>query len=226
MRILVVEDHPDLAGNIGAYLAAKGHEVDYAADGAAGLRLALAQPYDAIVLDRMLPRLDGATLCRRLRQEGRSPVPVLMLTALDATADKLAGFEAGADDYLVKPFALAELLARLEALHRRARGQVGQAVLQVGDLRYDPQTLAAERAGRPIALSPALRKLLEHLMRETHRVVPRVELETVLWGGDVPEGDVLRAHIHNLRNAIDKPFPAKLLHTVAGVGYRLAEPAG
>jgi len=143
-----------------------------------------------------------------------------MLTALDSTQDKIAGFEAGADDYLVKPFALAELKVRLEALVRRAKPAAG-AVLRVGDLTYEPSIYKAVRAGRVLSLSPSSRKLLECLMRETHRVVKREELEALLWGGDPPEDDVLRVHMHALRNAIDKPFKQKLLHTVHGTGYRL-----
>lgn len=222
MRILIVEDHPDLATTVGAYLEAAGHACDYAADGPGAVRLAQREAYDAIVLDRMLPGLDGIAVCQRLRAGAHPAVPILMLTAMDETEERLQGFDAGADDYMAKPFALAELRARLEALHKRARRAVGQAPLRVDTLEYDPRTLRVTRDGRALELAPALRKLLEHLMRQDGRVVPRAELESLLWGDAVPEGDVLRAHVHNLRRAIDKPFARKLLHTVAGVGYRLA----
>src|SRR5581483_3264262 len=182
-----------------------------APNGQKALELATQHDFDAVVLDRMLPKLSGDDVCRRLRSEGRR-VPILMLTALDSTADKVAGFEAGADDYLVKPFALAELKVRLEALVRRSRP--ASAMLRVGDLQYDPQTLEARRAGRPVALNPTTRKLLEFLLRESHRVVRRSELEQLIWGDDAPADDVLRVHVHALRAAIDRPFGKSLLGTL------------
>jgi DNA-binding response OmpR family regulator len=221
LRVLVVEDNADLAAMIGDFLEARGHRVDFAADGASGLQLALAQPHDAIVLDRTLPRLDGLELCRQLRQRGTA-TPVLMLTARDTTQDKIAGLGAGADDYLVKPFELAEVEARLLALHRRARGQLAQGALRVADLEYDPASFEGRRAGRGLTLNPTTRKLLEFLMRETARIVPREELEYLIWGDQPPDADVLRAHMHKLREAIDRGFDRKLLHTYRGAGYRLA----
>ena len=225
MHVLLVEDHPDLAANLGDFLGAHGHSVDFAADGPSGLRLAQSQSFDAIVLDRLLPGLDGATVCRRLRGIGGSAtsVPVLMLTALDTVGDRVDGLKAGADDYLVKPFAMVELLARLEALHRRASACGNSRRLTVADLSFDLDTLEARRAGDLLSLTPALRKLIELLLRETHRVVTREELERRLWADAPPEGDVLRAHMYALRVAIDKPYPRKLLHTVHGTGYRLAD---
>lgn len=222
MRILIVEDHADLATTVGAYLEAAGHACDYAPDGPRAVRLAEQQAYDAIVLDRMLPGLDGLSVCQKLRAGAHPAVPILMLTAMDETEERLQGFDAGADDYMAKPFALAELRARLEALHKRARRAVGQAPLRAGPLEFDPRTQKVSRDGRALELAPALRKLLEYLLRQDGRVVPKAELEALLWGDSVPDGDVLRAHIHNLRRVIDKPFEAKLLHTVAGTGYRLA----
>ncbi|HEX7011411.1 MAG TPA: response regulator transcription factor [Steroidobacteraceae bacterium] len=225
MNLLLIEDHADIAANIAEYFEARGDTVEAIADGEEGLRRALTQPYDAIVLDLMLPRLDGLTLCRQLRQAGRTQVPVLMLTAKDLLADKIEGFEAGADDYLVKPFSLAELDARLKALVRRARMPQASRILSVGDLTFDLDTLEAERAGERIKLNPTTRRLLLVLMQNSHRVVTRVELERELWGDEPPQGDFLRAHMHALRAAIDKQFPVKLLHTIHGVGYRLsAEP--
>jgi DNA-binding response OmpR family regulator len=222
MRILVVEDHPDLAANVGDFLGACGHTVDFAADGPSGLRLALGEEFDAIILDRMLPGLDGVSVCRRLRATTAGTTPVLMLTALDAISDRVEGLRAGADDYLIKPFAMSELLARLEALHRRASAPTLDRRLTVADLVFDLDTLEVRRAGTLLTLTPAARKLLELLMRETHRVVTRDELEQRLWGDAPPEADVLRAHMYALRAAVDKPYDQKLLHTVHGTGYRLA----
>jgi DNA-binding response OmpR family regulator len=173
------------------------------------------------VLDLMLPGLDGLSLCRRLRQSGRAGIPILMLTAKDLLADKIEGFEAGADDYLVKPFSLVELDARLKALLRRASPQEPPRTLNVGDLRFDLDTLEAERGGEPLKLNPTTRRILVMLMQNANRVVARAELERELWGEQPPEGDFLRAHMHALRTAIDKNFPVKLLQTVHGIGYRL-----
>jgi len=223
MRVLVVEDHPDLAANLGDFLGALGHTVDFAADGLGGLSLAQSQSFDAIILDRMLPGLDGASVCRRLRAQGARQIPILMLTALDSLNDKIEGFASGADDYLVKPFAMTELMVRLDALHRRAT-QINRApVLRVSDLEFDLDTLEAHRRGVRLSLSPASRKLLELLMRHTHRVVTREELEDHLWGHNPPENDVLRAHMYALRAAVDRDQERKLLHTIHGTGYRLAE---
>lgn len=222
MRVLLIEDHADLAANVADFLSASGHAVSVANDGHGGLELARTGDFDAVVLDRLLPGLDGTTVCRRLRSEAtNSQVPVLMLTALDTVADKLEGFAAGADDYLVKPFALVELRARLDALQRRARTAV--RVLRVADLEYDLDTLIAQRAGRTLTLNPTQRTLLELLMRNTHRVVTRGELEAALWGDEVPDDDILRVHIYTLRQIVDRPFPQKLLCTVHGIGYRLTD---
>lgn len=222
LRLLVVEDHRDLAANISDYLGTAGHAVKLTYDGAAGLKVALSEEFDALVLDLMLPRMGGLEICQRLRSAGKQ-VPVLMLTALDSVPDKVRGFETGADDYLVKPFALAELKVRLEALARRGGGNPGTG-LQVADLRYDTVGLHATRGGVAIALNPSTRKILELLMRQTHRVVTRPELKQALWGEAPPDDEVLRAHMHALRQAVDKPFEKHLLRTVHGVGYRLADP--
>lgn len=222
MHLLVIEDHSDIAANIAEYFAARGDDVALAADGESGLQMALETAYDAIVLDLLLPGMDGLSLCRSLRQAGRTRVPVLMLTAKDLLADKIEGFEAGADDYLVKPFSLAELDARLKALVRRASPPETPRVLTVGDLRFDLNTLEAERAGVGIKLNPTTRRILTVLMQNANRVVTRAELERELWGDRAPEGDFLRAHMHALRTAIDKNFPDKLLHTIHGTGYRLS----
>ena len=169
----------------------------------------------------MLPGLDGYQLCRRLREEARSSIPILMLTARDALEDRLQGLSAGADDYLVKPFALSELVARIEAILRRSQGN-RRRLLEVADLAYDLDMLSVTRAGVPIKLNPLGMKLLMILMQRSPAVVRREALEEALWGDDCPDSDSLRSHIHQLRQAIDKPFASALLHTVHGVGYRLA----
>ena len=222
MHLLVIEDHADIAANIAEYFEARGDLVTHAVDGAAGLELALHNMYDAIVLDLMLPGMDGIAVCRNLRHAGHTRVPILMLTAKDLLANKVEGFEAGADDYLVKPFSLLELDARLKALVRRASPSDAPRVLTVGDLKFDLNTLEAERGGERIKLNPTTRRILAVLMQNSNRVVTRAELEHELWGDRAPEGDFLRAHMHALRTAIDKNFPVKLLHTVHGIGYRLS----
>jgi DNA-binding response OmpR family regulator len=222
MRILLVEDHPDIAENVCEFLATKGHQVSHVLTGEDGLNQARTTPFDIVVLDIMLPGMDGLAVCRVLRSEIRTQAPVLMLTAKDLVIDKVAGFEAGADDYLVKPFSLLELEARLGALARRAVPTMTEGVLRVADLTYSPDTLNAERDGVAIKLNPSTRRLLVLLMQNTHRVVTRRELEHELWGDQPPDGDVLRAHMYALRNALDKPFPRKLLHTHHGEGYRLS----
>ncbi|MGK2943911.1 MAG: response regulator transcription factor, partial [Desulfuromonadales bacterium] len=197
-----------------------GYLVDCAYDGLGGLHLAITQTFDLIILDLMLPGMDGITLCQRLRQDARLQTPIIMLTARDSVDDKLAGFRAGADDYLVKPFSLPELHARVEAVLRR--GQTGlQNVLEVGDLHFDMNSLEVTRQEKLLKLSPIGLKLLEMLMKRSPHVVRREVLEELLWGEDLPGSDSLRSHIHILRQAIDKPFKSPLLHTVHGIGYCL-----
>lgn len=221
LRILVIEDNPDLAANVCDFLEAKGHAVDAAGDGISGLHLAVTGNYDAIVLDIVLPGLDGFTLCRKLREEAGSTTPVLMLTARDALDDRVAGLECGADDYVLKPFALRELEARLKALVRRASSEMTPSVLRVGDLEFDPGQLKVRRGRRTISLPPIPLKLLETLMRAAPRVVRREELERAVWGDAPPDSDALRSHMHVLRAAVDAPGEPALLHTLRGVGYRL-----
>ncbi len=218
MLLLLVEDNRQLAANMIEFLEAEGFDCDYAERGDHGLALARSQTFDAIVLDLMLPGLDGLTLCNQLRAEGVS-TPVLMLTARDALDDKLEGFDAGADDYLVKPFALPELVARLRALNKR-RNEPEQ-VLEVGDLRADLRAHLAERAGQPIQLNPSCWTLLVTLMRASPAVLSREALESAVWGDAVPDSDALRSHLYQLRKAIDKPFDKPLLHTLRHVGVAL-----
>ncbi|MGE9761514.1 response regulator transcription factor [Pseudomonas sp. PDM20] len=224
MRILLVEDNRDILANMADYLGLKGYTVDCAQDGLSGLHLAATSHYDLIVLDVMLPGLDGFTLCRRLREDARRDTPVIMLTARDQLDDRLQGFRSGADDYLLKPFALSELAARIEAVLRRSQGG-GRRELQVADLSYNLDTLEVNRAGKPLKLNPIGLKLLAVLMQKSPHVVRRDVLEEAVWGDDCPDSDSLRSHVHQLRQVIDKPFAFSLLHTVHGVGYKLAEEA-
>jgi len=224
LSLLVVEDNPDLAANIADYLEAKGHLVDVALDGVTGLHLAVSQPHDVVVLDLMLPGLDGLSVCRRLRRDAQSPVPVLMLTARATLDDKIAGFGEGADDYLTKPFELRELELRIAALARRARSGDTLRRLRVADLDFDLDTLAVRRAGRPLSLPAMPMKVLELLMKRSPQVVWRRDIEQALWGDTPPDSDALRVHMHTLRAAIDPPDLPPLLHTVRGIGYQLKAP--
>ncbi len=219
MRLLIIEDNADILANIVDYLEAAGHVVDCAQNGPGGLHLALIGSYDLIVLDIMLPGMDGYQVCRSLRDSGKH-TPIIMLTARDTLDDRLHGLREGADDYLVKPFALAELAARIDAVLRRSQGF--QPRLQVADLQLDLDTWQVSRAGQPLKLNPACLKLLEILMRRSPAVVRREDLEHALWGDQPPPSDSLRSHLHLLRQAVDRPFAHSLLHTVHGIGYRLA----
>lgn len=221
--ILLVEDNRNLSELVGEYFEAKGFAVDYATDGAEGYRLAAENSYDVVVLDLMLPRLDGVEVCRKLRQEAKKSTPVLMLTARDTLGDKVGGLDAGADDYLVKPFAILELEARVRALIRRERRQVSPEVLKVADLVFDTASLRVTRGGQELQLSPIGLRLLSILMRESPRVVPRRDIEREIWGDGLPDSDTLRSHLYNLRKTIDKPFERPLLHTVQTAGYRVAD---
>ncbi len=219
MKILLVEDNCDILANLTDYLELKGYTVDCAQDGMTGMHLAATESYDLAVLDVMMPGIDGFTLCQRLR-EARNNLPVIMLTARDTLNDRLQGFSAGADDYLVKPFELSELAARIEAVLRRTHG--ASRLLTVADLVYDLDSLEVKRAGKPIKLNPISLKLLEVLMQRSPSVVRREQLEAAVWGDNCPDSDSLRSHIHQLRQLIDKPFETHLLHTVHGIGFRLA----
>lgn len=224
ISVLIIEDCNDLAANIADYLEAKGYLVDVAMDGVTGLHLAVTQPHDVIVLDLMLPGIDGLTVCRRLRQDAQSAVPVLMLTARATLDDKAAGFSEGADDYLVKPFELRELDLRLRALTRRTRAGETLRRLKVADLVFDLDTLAIQRADKPITLPALSMKILELLMKRAPNVVWRRDIEQTVWGDSPPDSDALRVHMHTLRSAIDPPGLPPLLHTLRGVGYQLKAP--
>ncbi len=223
MRILIIEDNRDIAANLGDFLSDRGHEVDYAYDGVTGLHLAVVNEFDAIVLDLALPGMDGLDVCRKLREDGRKDTPVLMLTARDQLDDKLSGFESGADDYLVKPFELKEVEARLTVLARRGK-RIKPRELTVGDLLFNLETLTVKRGNRSIDLNPIGLKLLEKLMAASPAVVTRRELEHHVWGEELPDSDSLRVHIHSLRAAIDKPFDSHMIQTRHGIGYCLVAP--
>jgi DNA-binding response OmpR family regulator len=197
--------------------------VDAAEDGLTGLHLAVRNTYDAIVLDVILPGMNGITVCRKLREEAGKETPVLMLTARDSVEDRVTGLEAGADDYVIKPFALREVDARLHALVRRASGRGQLRRLEVADLSFDTGTLKVRRGARDIELPPIPMRILELLMKHSPRVVSRDDIEAQIWGDTPPDSDALRAHMHVLRSAIDHPGETPLLQTVRGRGYRLAD---
>jgi DNA-binding response OmpR family regulator len=223
LRILLIEDQRDIAANIWDFLEFRGFVMDHAADGATGLRMAMDGGYDVVVLDLGLPKLDGLDLCRKLRESGRD-TPVLMLTARDTLEDKLTGFAQGADDYLVKPFAMKELEARIRALYRRGRLQHGE-VLRIADLTLDPVNQEVERAGQALTLTRAGFVLLELLLRRSPHLVRHADLAHALWGETGGDIATLHTHLSVLRSVIDRPFKQQLLHTVHGFGYRMAESA-
>ena len=224
IRVLIVEDNRDICGNIAAYLEKHSYVLDFAYDGVSAMHLALSNPYDLIVLDLMLPRMDGLSFCQKLRADADIETPVLMLTARDTLDDKLKGFAAGADDYLVKPFALQELHARLQALYKRSHRKTDK-LLSVSDLTLNRSTLQVHRAGQRIDVTPAGIRLLQRLMEEAPSVVAPEDLEALLWADERPDGDALRSHLYKLRQAIDRPFNNHLIHTVHRIGYRIAEDA-
>nr|BBH86192.1 DNA-binding response regulator [Thermosporothrix sp. COM3] len=223
MRILLVEDNYQLHQLLKKSLQNEGYAVDDAFDGLAGLEYAEIGPYDAIILDILLPNKDGLSICRTLRSQGKR-TPILMLTARDAVSDRVKGLDSGADDYLVKPFDMSELLARLRALLRRdAPDKSG--VLRVGDLIADPATHYVERAGCPIVLSTRGFSLLEYFMRHPNQVLTREMVSEHLWSYDVIGTlNAVDVAVRRLRRQIDEPFTFKMLETVRGAGYRLRAP--
>ena len=219
-RILIIEDNIDISNNISDFLEPQGHFLDFAMNGVHGLHLAISNTYDVIVLDLMLPGMDGIELCKKLRLDASINTPVLMLTARDTLEDKLVGFGSGADDYLVKPFALQELAARINVLASRGKN-VSLSSLQVSDLILDLGTLSVQRGGRTIELTKTCLHILKVLMQASPNVVPRGHIEEILWGDMPPGSDALRSHIYTLRQKIDKPFNTDLIHTVQGIGFKI-----
>lgn len=223
MRILLIEDNHRLNQSLKLSLIEEGYAVDAAYDGEEGQELAEAAPYDAIVLDILLPRKDGLEVCRALRQR-RVNTPILMLTARDTVEDRVRGLDSGADDYLVKPFALNELLARLRALLRREAAQKS-ALLGVGDLTLDPASQQVRRGGQMLDLTAKLYALLEYFMRHHNQILTREMVEQHVWSYDFDcTSNVVDVYVRRLRRQIDDPFEVKLLETIRGAGYRLRAP--
>jgi DNA-binding response OmpR family regulator len=220
VRILLVEDNVDLAASIVDYLELQGHSCDLTTNGKAGLNNALVNDYDMYVFDIAMPKMDGLQLCEKLRQEYNDNTPILFLTARDTLDDKLAGFSAGADDYLIKPFDLSELAVRIQAIYKRYVGV--KIELTLDDLTVNLKTEQVKRAGTLIALSPNSYKLLVILLQRSPELVLRQELEHLVWGDTLPDSDSLRSHIYKLRNKIDKPFSRALIQTVKGRGFSIS----
>ena len=224
MKILLVEDEPKVAAFLQKGLTEQQHAVEVAYDGVTGLRRALAEPYDLLILDNLLPGLNGLDVCRQVRTQN-STVPILMLTALGETDDKIRGLDAGADDYLVKPFAFQELLARIRALvRRRHEGPAPDVVLRLADLTLDPGRKLVQRANQTIQLTAREFALLEYLLRNQERVVSRVDILEQVWETSFDTGsNVIDVYINFLRKKIDKDFSPKLIHTLVGMGYVMKE---
>ena len=221
LPILLVDDNVDILYNIRDYLVIKGYTVQTAVNGADALERLKTQSFSLCVLDIGLPLIDGLSICQLLRRDGNN-IPILMLTARDSIDDRVRGLEVGADDYLIKPFALKELAARIEALLRRTYGNQ-RDVLQVADLVFNLQTLQVTRAGTSIRLNPTCLAILKELMAKSPAVVSRSRLETVVWNGSPPDSDSLRANLYLLRRAVDKPFDKALIKTHPGMGWSLSE---
>jgi two-component system response regulator MprA len=215
-RVLVVEDDPRLAATLERVLGAEGYDVEVAGDGNAALRRVRDHPFDLVLLDIMLPGLDGIAVCRRLRATG--PVPILLLTALGGTEERVRGLDSGADDYLVKPFAYEELLARVRALLRRT---APADHLRFDDLRLEPASRGAWRGDRPIELTATEFVLLEHFLRHPRQILSRDQLLDAVWKGEADSDNVVAVYVGYLRQKLGEP---RLLHTVRGAGYALREP--
>ncbi|MBC7953971.1 MAG: response regulator transcription factor [Rhodospirillaceae bacterium] len=221
MRILLIEDDQEAAAYLAKGLREAGHNVDHAANGTDGLFLATSERYDVMVVDRMLPGLDGLTIIQTLRTNGNA-TPVLILSALGKVDDRVRGLKAGGDDYLVKPYAFAELMARIEALSRRVTSNQPDTKLKVEDLEMDLLARTVGRAGRDIDLQPREFRLLEYLMRHAGQVVTRTMLLENVWEYHFdPQTNLIDVHISRLRQKVDKDFDQALIHTVRGAGYTL-----
>ncbi|HXQ10511.1 MAG TPA: response regulator transcription factor [Caulobacteraceae bacterium] len=224
MKLLLVEDDKEGGAYLKKALAEAGHTVDHAADGRQGLLLAAGEPYEVIILDRMLPGVDGLAILRTIRASGVK-TPVLLLTALGGIDDRVEGLEAGGDDYLVKPFAMAELLARVNALARRPPPQDVQTTLEVADLKLDRLRRTVTRGGARIELQPREFQLLEYLMRHRGRVVTRTMLLESVWDFHFdPKTNIVETHMSRLRAKVDRGHGLELIHTVRGAGYCMSEP--
>jgi two-component system OmpR family response regulator len=225
MRVLLIEDDTEAAAYLAKGLRESGYVVDHAATGPDGLFLAATEPYDAMVVDRMLPGIDGLSIIEAIRRNGNT-TPVLILSALAQVDDRVRGLRAGGDDYLTKPYAFAELLARLEALLRRGTPQPAETRLRLADLEMDLLSRTVTRAGRRIELQPREFRILEYLLRHSGQVVTRTMLLENVWDYHFdPQTNVIDVHVSRLRQKIDKDFDPPLLHTVRGAGYCLRPPA-
>ncbi len=222
INVLLVEDNAVLSETIGDHLIEAGFEVDYALDGITGLHIAVTGSYDVLVLDVMLPGMDGFAICQKVRQEAKSDVPIIFLTARDQINDKLNGFDIGADDYLVKPFNPDELVARISSMVKRYRGEFNNKQITVKDLVLDLDTMQVTRQGQILKVSPTGLQILKILMNQTPAVISKERLTELLWDDFSPESDVLRSHLYLLRKAVDKPFDEPLIKTVPGVGITLS----
>lgn len=220
IMVLLIEDDMDIAETVSDFFELEGIECDHAYDGESGLNLALHGEYDVVLLDLMLPFRDGVSICQELRSEGVA-TPVLMLTARDTLDDKLEGFEAGADDYLIKPYALEELLMRTRVLSRRRSGEAKK--FNLCDLSIDFERREVIRAKQEIKISPTGWKILETLSQSSPKVVSRTRLEMALWKGEPPDTNALKTHLYKLRQRINKPFKTDLIHTITGQGIALRE---
>lgn len=215
LSVLLIEDDLDLAHTIVDYLGLEDIICDHASNGVSGISLLEQNRFDVLLLDLNLPRLDGLSVCEQVRAKG-DDLPILMLTARDQLSDKLAGFNVGTDDYLVKPFELDELVVRIQALAKRRSGQVQR--LKFADLEMDLKQKTVTRQNQPLKLSPTCWRLLEVLLRAAPDVVARDKLEHAVWGEDLPDSNSFKVHLHNLRKAVDTPFDTHLIHTVSGHG--------
>lgn len=223
-RILIVEDNEELQGILADFLEIKGAEVDFADNGELGLQLALNHSFDAIILDVMLPKKDGMTVAKQLREQG-CVTPVLMLTALNGQEDLLKGFENGVDDFVSKPFDFLELEVRLLSLIKRFRGEVASSLLSFGDISIEQNSHKVMRNEHVLSLTPVMYQILVKLVKAAPEMVSRDELIYEIWGEDAPDKDILRSHIHLLRAVLDKPFDFPMLKTVPKFGFKLELPS-
>lgn len=219
MRILIVEDNQDIAESMGDFLELHDCTVDYALDGLSATALISQNEYDVLLFDIGLPGMDGLSLCEKVRQTD-TETPILFLTARDTLQDKITGFESGADDYLVKPFQLPELLVRIKAIYRRSQPNK-QNLIQIEDMSLDTQTHQVKRAGQDITLTPIGFQILLELAQASPNMVSREKLESILWQDQAPDSDALRSHMYSLRQKLDKPFATPLIQTLPRKGFRL-----
>lgn len=221
-KLLVIEDNADVAGILADYFDAQGADVDFATNGELGYQLAINEYFDVIILDIMLPKMDGLTLARKLRETGCA-TPIIMLTALDDKKDLLSGFSSGADDYLAKPFDLDVLNARVTALLNRHKGNVALCTLHYGPLKLNTAEHQFYRSGHKIALTPIGFQILHMLIKRAPNLVKREEIIDQLWGDAPPSNDILRSHMYQLRSQLDKPFDTQILVTIPKVGFKLEQ---